>query len=169
MTLCLLGLALILPACGGERTVAAGGERTTSGASAGTKRVETAAASRARTRPPAARRCGRMLGGFLDSMESLNNTLAVGLDYESYLGAVNHVRATYADLPADRLPLTCLALVGTPTERALNIYIDAANTWGNCLATTSCDSEAVEPKLQRGWEQASDLLAEAQSGLRDLG
>ena len=127
------------------------------------------AAGRAKPKVPrAARRCGRLLGDFLDSMESLNNTLAVGLDYEGYLAAVNRVRATYARIEAERLPLACLARVAGPAERSLNFYIDAANTWGNCLATSACDSEAVEPKLQRKWEEASDLLSEAQSGLRDL-
>jgi hypothetical protein len=148
----LLGLALILPACGDERTAAAGEERVTTSRQAS-----------------AAKQCGRLLGGFLDSIESLTNIVAVGLDYDSYLGAVNHVRSTYADLPADRLPLVCLVRVGTPAENALNAYIDAANTWGDCLATTSCDLESVEPDLQREWQQASNFLSSAQRGLRGLG
>ncbi len=163
----LLALALVLPACGDERTATAGGESAPSGTDAVEKGVEPAAGSRAKP-AAAARRCGRVLGDFLDSIESLDNSLAVGLEYEGYLRAVNHVRATYADLPAERLPLVCLARVGGPAEKALNIYIDAVNTWGECLATTSCDSESVEPQLQRRWARASDLLASAQSGLRQL-
>lgn len=155
-TVCtLLGLTLILPACGDERTAAAGGEQKT------TSR-ETAAPAGAKAKAPqAARQCGRQLGGFLDSMESLDNTLAVGLSYKDYLSAVNHVRATYASVQADHLPIGCLARVATPAEQALNVYIDAVNTWGNCLATASCNPESVEPKLQHEWAQASDLLAES--------
>jgi hypothetical protein len=164
----LLGLALILPACGDEQTTAAGGAGPDSEATVASGPGGAAGASKTTARPAAARRCVGMLGGFLDAMESLGNTLAVGLDYESYLGAVNHVRGAYASVAADRLPLTCLALVGGPAERALNVYIDAANTWGDCLATASCDPESVEPRLQRGWEEASDLLAEARGGLRKL-
>jgi hypothetical protein len=150
----LLGLALILSACGNEQTTAAGSETTAS------SRAE-AATSRSKPNDPAARQCRRSLGDFLDSMESLNNTLAVGLSYDDYLGAVNHVRATYASVEADKLPIVCLAHVATPAEQALNVYIDAANTWGNCLATASCNSESVEPKLQHKWTEASELLSRA--------
>jgi hypothetical protein len=108
------------------------------------------------------------LGDFLDSIESLGNTLAVGLDYEQYLGSVNRVRASYASVVAERLGLVCLSRVGAPAEAALNVYIDAANEWGNCLANASCDPDSIEPKLQREWGHASDQLARAQSGLRDL-
>lgn len=166
----LLGLALILPACGDERTAAAGGGAATAGTESTTTDGKTTAPGKAMAKAqPAARQCGRLLGDFVDSMESLNNTLAVGLDYEGYLGAVNHVRATYASLPAERLPFVCLTRAGAPAEQALNIYLDTANTWGDCLANTSCNPESVEPKLQRRWEQASDLLSDVQSGLRDLG
>ncbi|HKB50878.1 MAG TPA: hypothetical protein VKC63_05555 [Solirubrobacterales bacterium] len=156
-------MALILPACGGERTVAAGSE------TAPTKSAKAPRSGATAKTPPAARRCGRLLGGFFDSLESLNNTLAVGLSYDDYLNAVNHVRATYASVQADHLPIVCLARVASPAEQALNVHIDAANTWGNCLATTSCNPKAVEPKLQREWAEASDLLSSAQSGLRSLG
>lgn len=166
----LLGLALILPACGDEGTVAAGGEMTVAGAGGATESAATFRAGGANTAavPAVRRQCRRLLGGFLDSMESLNNTVAVGLDYEGYLGAVNHVRGAYARLPTRRLPLTCLALVGSPAERALNVYIDAANTWGDCLAIASCDPESVEPKLQRQWEQASGHLSLVRRELRRL-
>lgn len=159
----LLGLTLILPDCGGEPT-ASGGERApsvsaTTASDSGIRvgRVKAAAAKK---------RCGKLLGDFLDPMESLDNSLAVGLDYESYLRAVNNVRATYAELNADRLPLVCLASVGAPAEQALNAYIESANTWGDCLASPSCNDKSVEPEVQRSWEHAADLLAQAQSGLR---
>lgn len=101
-------------------------------------------------------------------MESLNNTLAVGLGYDDYLGAVNHVRAAYAGVQADHLQIVCLGNVAGPAERALNVYIAAANTWGDCLATTSCDPESIEPELQHEWARASGLISSAQEGLRDL-
>lgn len=101
-------------------------------------------------------------------MESLNNSLAVGLSYDDYLSAVNHVRGTYAPIQADHLQLLCLTQVASPAERALNTYIDAANTWGNCLATASCDSESIEPQLQSKWVAASEQISEAQDSLQDL-
>jgi hypothetical protein len=160
-TAALLSLALILPGCGDERTATAGGEK------------ETTSAARTEVNPPAAtprrvKRCGRELGDFLDSIESLGNTLAVGLDYKQYLGSVHRVRASYASVTADRLGIVCLSQVAAPAERALNVYIDAANEWGNCLATASCDPESIEPKLKHEWERASSHLAQAQRGLRNL-
>lgn len=166
----LLSLVLILSACGDEGTAAAGGEKATTSREAAAQSGAEAGASGTRARArPVARQCARQLGGFFDSIESLDNTLAVGLSYDDYLGAVNNVRATYANVQADRLPIVCLARVAGPAEQALNAYIDAANAWGNCLASASCDPEAVEPKLQNKWAEASNLLSSAQSGLRNLG
>ncbi len=154
----LLGLALVLSACGDEETTAAGGEGT----------VRSAA-----SKPPASpsgdrlpsRRCGRLLSDFLDSIESLDNSLAVGLSYNQYLSAVNGVRSTYAGVPADRLPFGCLARTAAPAERALNTYIDAANTWGDCLASISCGTADVEAALRRRWAQASSFLSLAESSI----
>lgn len=156
----LLSLALVLSACGDEQTTAAAPERASSEAAAdGGAKAKTSTASSGDG--AAARQCRRSLGDFLDSMESLGNTLAVGLSYEDYLSAVNHVRATYASIDADRLSVVCLASVASPAERALNAYIEAANAWGDCLATTSCDPESVEPELQRKWAQAARLISSA--------
>lgn len=163
----LLGLALILPGCGEEQTATAGGEST--GPSAARVTTSPAQRSAAATAGSAAKRCGHLLSEFLDSLESLNNALAVGLSYDGYLGAVNGVRSTYASVEADRLPIGCLAKVASPAEQALNTYIAAANTWGACLATAGCDSAEVEPSLQRKWARASHFLSSAQSGLRALG
>ncbi len=171
-TAALLSLALILPGCGEEGTATAGGGKEHTGA-AGTEASAPAAtarggASASRSRPAAAKHCGAELGDFLDSIESLGNTLAVGLDYEQYVGSVNRVRASYASVAADRLGIVCLSRVAAPAERALNVYIDAANEWGNCLTRSSCDPDSVEPKLQREWEHASGQVAQARGGLRDL-
>lgn len=158
----LLALALILSACGDEQTTAAGTGKSAARTTEATTTNASAAGDRGSSSHAVERQCRRSLGDFLDSMESLNNSLAVGLSYEDYLTAVNHVRSTYAPISADQLPLLCLARVASPAERALNTYIEAANSWGDCLATTSCDPESIEAKLQRKWAQASDLLAEAQ-------
>lgn len=115
---------------------------------------------------PRPTRCGHALGDLLDATESLDNLVAVGVDYESHLSAVNHVRAAYAEVEADELPLPCLVEVAAPAERALNAYIEAANTWGECLADASCEDESVEPELHRLWARARAQLASAQRGLR---
>lgn len=159
----LLALALILPDCGDEQTSAAGAGRSVARAAKKTTADGSAATNEAAASDPAtAKRCRRSVGDFLDSMESLSNSLAVGLSYDAYLSAVNHVRSTYAPIDADRLSLLCLVRVASPAEQAFNTYIEAANVWGDCLATTSCDSGSIEPRLQGEWREASSLLSEAQ-------
>jgi hypothetical protein len=170
----LLALASISAGCGEEETAARGAE--TAPAARGEKATggeETAVtvpgAARPRTQARAGQRqCRRSLGEFLDAMESLNNAVAVGLDYDGYLTMVNRVRATYAEVDADRLPLLCLTRAAAPAEAALNSFIAAANAWGECLAASSCDLAEVEPKLQWRWARAADELGEAQTGLRAL-
>jgi hypothetical protein len=159
-TAALLSLALILPGCGDDGTAAAGGGKKDTSV--------TKAKAGAPVTPIRVKRCRAELGGFLDSIESLGNTLAVGLDYEQYLGSVNRVRASYASVAADRLGVVCLSRVAAPAEGALNVYIGAANEWGSCLADAACDPDSIEPKLQREWERASDQITRAQAGLRDL-
>jgi hypothetical protein len=150
----LLGLVLILSGCGDQAAPAAG-----TGTAAAARGVETGVSATTRT-------CRAQLHGLLDSMDELRGKLAVGLSYGAYLHEVKAVQAGYDGVPIDRLELGCLVKVGTPAERALNRYIAAANTWGDCLTLASCDSESVEPKLQRTWALASDQLSSAQRGLR---
>lgn len=149
----LLSLVLILPACGGERAASAGGGPATE------SRAESAA------RPAGDGRCRRSLHPFLARMDTLREGLVVGMSYEQYLDGLREVKAAYDGVQADRVPVGCLIAAGGPGERALNRYIDAANVWGDCLATASCRTESIEPKLQSRWALASDLLSAAQSGL----
>jgi hypothetical protein len=152
----LLGLALIMPGCGDQDAPAAGTGRVTA------RGLEPGVSAATRT-------CRSQLHGLLDSMDELRGKLAVGLSYGAYLHEVKAVQAAYDRVPVDRLGLGCLVKVGTPAERALNRYIAAVNAWGDCLTLASCDSESVEPKLQRKWALASARLSSAQKGLRPGG
>lgn len=148
----LLSLALVLTACGDESTSASG---QATPAPSGAEPV---------ARSPADARCRGQLRPFLGSMDALREDLAVGLSYEGYLDELGEVRDAYDRIHADRIPVDCLLVAASPGERALNRYIDAANTWGDCLATAACETESIEPELQRRWALASDLLSAAQSG-----
>ena len=162
----IVALAPALPACGEGETATAGGGATTTAAPAGVQGAAPSSSAE-RARPAAAaKRCGATLGEFLDAIESLANAVAVGLDYERYLAAVKGVSEAYAGADADSLGLVCLARVAGPAEASLNLYIDAANEWGECLAESSCEFEAIEAQVQRRWQQASTRLAQARSGLR---
>ncbi|HEX7278470.1 MAG TPA: hypothetical protein VF255_02495 [Solirubrobacterales bacterium] len=145
-------LALVaLSGCGDDGTATAHKESAT-----------TASTSTRQASP----RCAAQLGGFVEALDSLRRQLAVGLTYAEYLDEVQRLRRVYRDVPVERLGVGCLVAAGTPSEQAFNRYIDAVNAWGDCLATAGCETESVEPELQRGWELASKRLSAAQAGLR---
>lgn len=151
----LLGLALMLSACGEDGTTAAD---------------KPASTTDTRSAPPphtvTFRNSCRRLRPFVGSMVKLRDDLARGLSYDDYLRGVQGVRSVYARIDAGKLAAACLLASGGPAERALNLYIDATNTWGDCLATVSCNTRSIEPKLQRKWALAARQLATARQGLR---
>lgn len=151
----LLGLALILGGCGEDGSTAADHPtNNTSITSASTQ-----------TRPSSVQTCNQ-LRGFIGSMAALRDKLARGLSYDDYLGEVQGVRSLYREIDSDKVTLGCLLASGAPAERSFNLYIDAANAWGDCLATVSCDTRSIEPQLQRKWALAAHQIALAQRGLR---
>ena len=145
----LCAAALTLSACGG------GSESTTAEKTAATPPRQRARAN------PAGDRCQAQVGGFLESMARLRGNLAVGLSYEQYAAEMHGVRAAYDEVPVERLTIDCLSTAGTPAEKALNKYTDAANAWGECLAEAGCDTASIEHDLQRKWRVASHYLSEA--------
>lgn len=167
-----LAAVLALGACGGDgasdSTTADGdGIETTitstgpGGAAPGATGNRGKSAGQSKAVPP----CDAQLGGLLGSLDSLRVRLATGFSYEQYAGAVHEARTAYAGLDARRLPPACLLAAGTAAEKSLNRYIEAANTWGECLADAGCDGRAVEPELQRQWQVASHWLSQAHEGL----
>ena len=149
----LASLALILSACGVESTPVAGKAegRTDAGG----------AAARATAKAP----CRRRLRPFLASLDALREDLAVGLSYDGYMRELRDARDAHKRIRAERLQLGCLLAAGAPAERALNRYVDAANSWGRCLATVACEIASIEARLQSRWGRASVLLSAAQAGL----
>ncbi len=150
----LLGFALMLSACGEDGTTAASGP-------ASTNTAKDASPGSSPATLKSSRRCRRELTPFVSSLESLRDDLARGISYDDYLARVRGTRAVYAEVRPNQIPAGCLVVSGGPAERAFNLYIDAANTWGDCLATVSCDTRSIEPRLQRKWAFAEDRLAAA--------
>jgi hypothetical protein len=140
--------ALALAGCGG-------GEATT-GPAPTTGQSRTHGHSRAHGTRAAA---GCRLGPFLRALETLESNLAVGLSYEQYFAEVKRAKAAYAGVPVGKLELPCLLASGTPGEKALNQYIEAANEWRECRADISCGTYTIEPRLQRKWRVASHYIA----------
>jgi hypothetical protein len=142
--------ALALSACGG------GGAATAESTAASQPKRQAA------VRAPVAKPCPATLDAFVRSLDHLRSQLAAGLSYEQYAARMRTLKTSYGEIPVRRLTIDCLAATGTPGEKALNKYIDAANAWGECLADASCTTASVEPLLQRKWRLASSLLSQAQ-------
>jgi hypothetical protein len=140
----LASLALLLPGCGGTSS-----EAETTNA----KSVESV-----EVKPIVAGACPIELGRFADSLQRLRRRLVAGLSYDDYVGAVRDLRSEYAAIPIDTIAPTCLLATGTPSERAFDIYIEAANRWGECLSEPGCDAGDVEAPLQAEWHLASRQL-----------
>ncbi|HEX3735682.1 MAG TPA: hypothetical protein VHU86_11095 [Solirubrobacterales bacterium] len=145
-------MALTLSACGGDSP-------TTSAGSAAAKPKQQA------KRAATGEGCPGQLNGFLGSMSTLRRRLAVGVTYDEYVKEMTEVRAAYDDVPVEQMGLGCLTGAGSPGERALNEYIDAANAWGECLAKAGCDAATIEARLRSEWRVASHFLSLAEQEL----
>jgi hypothetical protein len=137
----LASLALALSGCGGGSAAAT--EKTDA------KQVDTVAP----------RACPTELSRFADTLQRLRRRLVAGLTYDEYVGAVRALRSEYAAIPVEAVGPTCLLRAGTPSERAFDIYVEAANRWGECLSQPGCDGGDVEAPLQAEWHRAARQLA----------
>jgi hypothetical protein len=165
LTGCALFAAALLVSCGGGGSDSSGGATVTSRAATTTTEKQPSKAGEQRAAPSPAGPCQTQLGSFVASMDSLRRRLAVGVTYDQYVAEVRGIRATYRKIPSDQVEIDCLTGVGTPAEKAVNRYIEAADDWGECVAEAGCSSATVEPVLQRRWRLASHFLSEADKGL----
>jgi|ERR1700742_3475788 len=137
----LVSLALLLPGCGGSSPAA-----------------ETTSAKKGEAKTVVVSGCPTELSRFTDSLRRLRRRLVAGLRYDEYVGAVKDLRSEYAAIPVDTMAPACLLSTGTPSERAFDVYVEAANRWGECLSEPGCDAGDVEAPLQAEWHLASRQL-----------
>lgn len=110
--------------------------------------------------------CPGAVGIFVDALEGLRRELEIGLSYEQYAGEIATIGKDYARIPVPKLSLACLRAAGTPSERAYDRYVAAANTWNACASKPGCGSSKIEAPLQEEWHVAAHFLAEAKQGLQ---
>jgi hypothetical protein len=159
-------LTIGLAACGGGSSSTATGVSTTihvpakPKAAAKTKQTEAS--------PPQSIRgtCPGPVGIFVEAMEGLRRELEVGLSYEQYAAEVDAIRKDYDRIPVKKLSLSCLSAAGTPSERAFDRYVAAANSWNACASEPACGSSQIEAGLQKEWRVAAHFLGEAKRGLQ---
>jgi hypothetical protein len=109
--------------------------------------------------------CDTELRDLVDSLGDLNSRLAVGLSFQDYSEHVGDVRVAYDKVDFSSLPARCLRRVGVPAENALNNYINAYNTWNDCIGDEYCDVDTIDPDLQSVWSVATARVEKASSRL----
>lgn len=112
--------------------------------------------------------CEEQVAEVRTALSDLKAELAVGMSYDEYANAVSDASVAHGRVEVSRMDIECVSDVGVPLEKALNKYIKAANEWGDCIDELSCDLDAIDPKLQRLWHDAGDLLADADDGISQL-
>jgi hypothetical protein len=116
--------------------------------------VPTATAGSARV----SQQCKDQTSGLTDALQELDSRLSVGMNFSAYSDKVAAAKVAYDKLPVSALDATCLSLVGSPEETALNEYITAYNTWNDCVSDVDCKNDSITPTLQGHWSKATDLL-----------
>jgi hypothetical protein len=155
-----LALAIALAACGGGSASTGTGISTTVHVPPKPKTV-----ADPKPTPAVQALCPGPVGIFVDALEGLRRELEVGLSYEQYAGEVDTIRKDYDRIPVAELSLACLRAAGTPSERAFDRYVAAANTWNACASKPGCGSSKIEGPLQKEWHVAAHFLGEAKRGL----
>jgi zinc-ribbon domain len=102
--------------------------------------------------------CIRELGPFVSALEDLDSRLSVGLNFNDYSTRVGDTRVAYDRINLAKVDTLCLTVVGSPAEDALNAYVEAYNTWNDCIGTPGCTNDSIKSQLQAQWSKATSLI-----------
>jgi hypothetical protein len=151
-------MVLALASCGGG-----GGSSSAETVAAKPPPIKVAEAA-PKKKAPNPGHCEARIGEFVGRMNDLRQSLLAGLSYAEYVVRVRAIRDAYEAVPVKKLGASCLEGPAGEAEDALNQYLRAANTWGDCAGTAGCAASEIEGKLQRRWRSASKSLEEAKKG-----
>jgi hypothetical protein len=160
----LIVLAVALAGCGGG--IAPGADTGSATSTPVTGKTYEPATTPA-PEPTVSVTCPQAVLDLVDSLNDLNSRLTVGLKQDDYNDRVGDAKVTYDKLNVDDIDAVCATRVAVKAESALNAYIDANNTWNDCIVDPACDGgDPLTKKLQKKWSEASDLLAEIATALK---
>lgn len=114
--------------------------------------------------------CRSTLSGFLTKLSTVDARLDVGLDLDEYGDLVGEASVAYdgIDLEVVKKHPRCLS-AGSRLENAFNKYAAMASRWNDCVfEDVSCDTDSIEPLLQRNWAQASTGIDKAKQELASM-
>ena len=114
--------------------------------------------------------CQSQVGALIAKERELESLLnGVGLAFDEYSDKVGEVSVAYGTIPIDDLSAQCLTRVGIHSEKAMNNWVEAGDTWNDCVTDLYCENDSIDPELQADWLIASDELRKASEGMEELG
>ena len=131
------------------------------------KKAAEAAEERAEAERLAAE-CEGHLGDLLDEARELDARLNVGMDFQEYSDRVGDVSVAYQEIPFKEMGTRCTIDAGIPLENAMNSYIKAQSTWNDCIGKFRCDTDSIDPELQKHWGDAGSDVASSERALTQL-
>ncbi len=111
--------------------------------------------------------CPSTVTDLVDALRDLDSRLGVGLNFQSYSQKVGDVKVAYDRIEVDKISAGCLQRVAVPAENALNAYLDAYNTWNDCVADVNCTNESITSELQSKWAAATADVDQAVKALEE--
>ena len=112
--------------------------------------------------------CLREIQPIVKRLEELNGQLAINITYQEYRRMLGRVSTAYNGINVGALDAGCLDEAAVPAEKALNSYIQAENTWSDCIDDYNCDLDSIDPKLQRNWSASTRTIDRASDYLNEL-
>lgn len=107
--------------------------------------------------------CAEELGDTRDELDEMDARLDIGLTFSDYSERVGDISVASNRQDVDALTAEgadCLATALLLNEAFLE-YIDANDTWNDCIQDTDCTNDSIRSELQGHWSTASDKLDEA--------
>jgi hypothetical protein len=107
----------------------------------------------------------------VNALTVIDGRLSIGLNHASYENYLAKAQIAYNQTPFKSAPITCVALIGVPAERALNDYVKANTSWAACLsrvalsAQSNCQSGPGYGARRVYWSDASNNISKAVNSL----
>lgn len=112
--------------------------------------------------------CRQQVSALLRALRATESRLNVGMTFADYGGQVGDISVFYDKMPINRMDFECVSGPGVQAEKAFNSYQRAYNTWNDCIGDFDCDTDSINPELQKEWAKASRQITRARSALSDL-
>jgi hypothetical protein len=114
------------------------------------------------------KKCKTVLGDLVVELADLDGRLGSGVLYADYSKQVGDASSAYEQADIKSLSYLCVQKVGMPSEKALNAYMRASDTWNNCLTNLWCSTDSIEADLQLEWATATLSIDTAEANLEAL-